>query len=174
LSQTTNLITVFSDASWRDGAAGYAFWSRNNTMWFNGYHPINWPVATNVEAECIALCEAIVLSLDALPHQAGVIIVAQSDSVQALGLMKSFGGYVSKGTDCPIANHQGTKTARDFAKNTQLRIHQSWGQLWLKHVKGHQGKGSGDRAGANIWCDRHATIARKEAEQHLQLIAKNA
>lgn len=165
MNDTNNLITVFADASFMDGDAGYAIWCRGQGgSRYHASQPITWTCEHIGEAETVALATAIISGIAHLPLRYGGVIVAQSDSLRTLDLFASMGAIPSVGkSDRPIRpNPNGSPTQIVFAYDAMLHAQAIGAKVYLKHIKAHTGSGD-TRSRVNEWCDRHAKVARRAA-----------
>ena len=170
MSSGAVVITVFADASYKNGAAGYAVWGRSNGPSKLEYsNPIKWLVRSSDEAETIALAHAIILGLENF-HVVGdeAILVAESDCLSALTKMRLIGGVPSKTSDCKIGmcakEPEGDQLRFILRAGEELKVRNV--KLYLKHVRGHKG-GFAVRTTVNRWCDTMAKEARVKAEEYL-------
>lgn len=135
-------ITIFSDASFdhTTKASGYAYWLRDD---FGKIHRGSGGhaelVESSSEAECVAICVAIVAGIRTLKHEPGYVISLQSDCIHALKVLQ---GQIPK----PSMIEAG------FSK-WALRVVQEHGlSLRPKHIKAHTGLDDA-RSYVNTFCD---------------------
>lgn len=134
-------ITVFSDASFDHvtKASGYAYWHRDHKSIHRGSGGHAELVESSSDAECVALCIAIVSAIRTLEHQPGDIISLQSDCIHALKVLQ---GQIPK----------MTMIEAGFSK-WALRVVQEHGlSLKPKHIKAHTGLEDA-RSYVNTFCD---------------------
>ena len=162
------LLTVFADASWdRRGkqAGGFAYWVRGDgskRICASG----EWPCPNNHEAETVGLCCAILAAINGFETQPGGAIVAQSDSLRALGVLMTLGARPAKTTDHPICENHGSRTSREFAKLAMDAANAAGLKVWLKHIRAHTGIDQ-PRSFVNEWCDREAKKVRHSCQARL-------
>lgn len=160
-----NLITVFADASFWEGDAGYAVWCRGDGEARHQFSAaITWGVEHIDEAETVALSMAITDGLKYLPFQHGGSVVAQSDSLRTLNLFAHYGAKIShRLSDRTIFPQEyGSPLQHIFVKDAMLHASEAGATVWLKHIKAHTGKHE-PRSQVNEWCDREAKKRRWEA-----------
>lgn len=163
------ILTVFADASFKDGYAGYAIWGRGSgEKRVEKAFPVEWKVASSDEAEAIALFHGVKIVLDDLAVPGELIVVAQSDCLSALTKLRTIGGQPAKTSDCYIwyAKQAVTGEQHRYLMMAKQALKDHKAKLYLKHVKGHQG-GFGARTLVNRWCDQKAAEARRLAEELL-------
>ena len=139
-------VTIFSDASFdpTTGAAGIAFWVKDNEKTERASKGLTFTVSSSGEAECFALGTAIKYALREFSVHPGDRISIQSDSMEALELL------------------EGKRTAKfTIIGDVLSEVEQSGVTLHTKHVKGHQGKIS-PRHAVNVWCDAEAKKAMRK------------
>lgn len=155
------MITLFADASWLDGAGGYAYWAR-----CDGEEKVQfsapWPCDNIDEAETVGLCAGMMAAIDTLPNARGVLI-AQSDSLHALGILNAHGAIPAKNSDRRIKawayGGQRNKVGIKFAIRAMRLAREQQIKVYLKHVKAHTGF-SEARSRLNSWCDVESRKAR--------------
>lgn len=129
-------LTVFSDASFdRSGAAGYAFFVRDEETIIKRAFTLRWKAGRSTEVELFAMCHAILHAIDNLSHQPGDVIVAQSDCTHVLHCFKS-----------QTTNEALSVLGAVGVAGLSLRF---------KHVKAHTGT-EDRRSYVNRWCDIQA------------------
>ncbi len=137
-------ITVFSDASFdhKTKASGYAAWFRDD---FQHIHRISGGhaelVDSSSEAECVALCIAIVSAIRILQHQPGDIISLQSDCIHALKVLQ---GEV-----------KATMIELQFSAWARVAWLEAGLSLKPKHIKAHTGL-TDRRSYVNTFCDEES------------------
>ena len=114
-------ITVFSDASHcPEGAAGYAYFLRDETTIVKESHPLPWKAKNSTEVEEFAMCHAILRAIDLIPHEPGDVIVAQTDcthviysfEIERSVAAKSVMGFVNSAAANPGVTSGAMKTRR--------------------------------------------------------------
>jgi len=165
------VISLFSDASWWRGAGGYAFWAR-----CDGPEKIQgsgeWECYGIDEVETVGLCTGILAALDGLPNTRGVII-AQSDSLFALGLLVGYGGIPAKTSDRPIrpfgcGGMKASARSLIFAQKAMNEVRAQGVKLYAKHVKAHTDNDD-PRYRVNAWCDEQAKKARRLCAEKIRV-----
>jgi ribonuclease HI len=134
-------ITVFADASFDHvtKASGYAYWHRDGQNVHRGSGGHAELVGSSSEAECVALCIAIVSAIRTLEHRPGDVISLQSDCIHALKVLQ---GQIPKMTMIET-------TFSGWA----LRVMREHGlSLRPKHIKAHTGLEDA-RSYVNTFCD---------------------
>lgn len=159
------IITVISDASYREGFGGYAVVIITSNGGKQYSVPVRFQVNNIGQIETMALCDGIMTALAEFSAGVDVIVVAQSDNIQVLSLLAHYGGIPAKGTDTPItAAPQRDELMNTFAAATLRMVREHDGKLYLKHVRGHTQCMKG-RSQANRYCDLLAGRARKNSER---------
>jgi ribonuclease HI len=159
----TQLMTVFSDASFSSGKAGWAAWAKFRGEKFTMSSGITFPVKTISDAETIALCSAILRCIEKF-DLLDTIVVAQSDSTDALGALR-WAEFISgntrlirvaKSSDVhPSLPKKVEGVRRAFAERAFAEIRERNLTIYLKHVRAHTGKDDA-RSWVNEWCDKEA------------------
>lgn len=158
-----NIVTIFSDASFKDGFAGYAYWIKFDSETTIKYSQACSYKCDNIgDVETIALCMAI---KRALHERENLIIVAQSDSKDALETFIKYGAIQAKTSDIKLyrSNYRG-KLRENLVQLTMEKVKSTNSTLYLKHIRSHKGISS-PRSAVNTWCDKAAGKARIRAEQ---------
>lgn len=146
-------LTVFSDASFHEsGAAGYAFYVRDDTTIIKEGFPVPWIANSSTEIEMFAMCHAILHALDYLPHEPGDVVVAQTDCE-----------HVIRGFDLNCKTSEYEANMRDSVLSALRR---SDIRLRWKHVKAHTGA-KDVRSYVNQFCDTHAKIHMRQRRKVL-------
>jgi len=156
------MITVIADASYWDGAGGFAYWARCDGP-EKVQAAVEWPCTGINEAETVGICSGILAAIDGLPSARGMI-VAQSDSLHALGLLVAHGARSAKTSDLKVEpwNNGGRKDAVGivFARKAMYEAHKRSFTVFVKHVRGHSGIDA-PRSKVNEWCDAEAKRVRR-------------
>ena len=152
------LITVFSDASLKDDAVGFAYWMKGPSGTYDGSGAFR---AEYIEgksgwAESAGITFAIFAAVK--EFGGGADIVLQCDSLEALSFCRNFGKFAKTSKITSPVKAIPPELAH-FAHGV-TSMHK--GKLWLKHVKGHSG--GCNRTGVNNFTDRKAKEAREELE----------
>lgn len=155
------VVTVFADASFCPDtkAAGYAVWIKTDGQTIRHAGAFKTAVTTAGAAEVKALANGICLAVSRLDLKVGDMIVAQSDSTEALGVIRG-----------------GKRLARKWwpvYDRVRMALATRGVSLRLRHVKGHQGKDAGPRHAVNEWCDGAAKRVMRDERQALRTAAGN-
>lgn len=139
-------ITVFADASFRDGCAGYAFFVRDEKRIVKrAYTYVPAPCPSSVTAELTAMVHALAYAITLFEHSPGDRISAQ--------------------TDCTYVIDRFELEDRDVTRNLMHDIRSLGISVHWKHIKAHTGA-SDRRSYVNRWCDRAAkTMMRRQHNQ---------
>ena len=157
------IVTVFSDASYASGKAGWAFWAKHQGETLRVSRGITFRVDSISDAETIALCTAIMRSVEHF-NLRDAIVVAQSDSTDALGSLLYAGWAngknqffrVAKNTDVrPQIPKKVNSIRATFCKRVLDLVAERNITVYLKHVRAHTGKDNA-RSHVNAWCDQEA------------------
>lgn len=156
------LITVFSDASFQDGVAGFHFWFKSRITREIGSGS-KGEVATTAEAELLGILAGVSAAKAAHPGGDPDYVI-QCDSVHALGILLTVArARTAKSSPLkfhPVRNlRPGEQSAAD-----RIRAAAGSGHLWLKHVKGHTSRDD-PRSFLNRKMDQGASAARKSHQQ---------
>ena len=160
------IITVFSDASLRGNRSGWAAWAKCDGRTMRISAGITWPVSSIAEAETVALSIAILKAVEEFKPTPGTVIVAQSDSCDALGALRwaskiassSHRVLVAKGTDAIPGTPKTLSGERAaFAQRAIKVALDAKVLIYVKHVRAHTGKAD-PRSSVNEWCDRQAKV----------------
>ena len=161
------IITIFSDASLRGHRSGWAAWAKCDGRTMRISAGITWPVRNIAEAETVALSMAILKAVEEFKPSPGAVIVAQSDSCDALGALRWASSkiaasahpvLVAKGTDAiPGMPKTLTGERAAFAQRAIKAVLEAKVLIYVKHVRAHTGKAD-PRSSVNEWCDRQAKL----------------
>lgn len=145
------LITVFADASLREGHSHYGYWFKSTLHCSQGSGK---KTAHSIEhAELIGICHGIASAIKTHGEVGEIALVVQCDNLSALGLLKTLGNAKQASTS-PIDIPPRKKWHPDEAQLIEeLRSKLLEVPIWLKHVKGHTSKRDG-RSGVNRLTDR--------------------
>lgn len=163
MSNQPTLITVFSDASFRDGCVGHGYWikSKHKETTNKGF-----ALADSVNsAELTGCLRALEIAVHLHSHIEGEkAYIVQCDSLAALGALITRGvGIAAKTSPIPIPARNSLTQQEDERITEFLSAHPNL-TIWLKHVKGHTA-GRDGRSGVNRTVDRLARQARMEGSQ---------
>ena len=157
------LVTVFCDASLKDGIVGWGYWIKSSEVRVEGSGACRLPGTKQCSsvAEFLGLVDAVKAAHTAHPDRP-IDIVLQCDNINALQWCANFGKFAKKSElkrkPCSIPNVVSVNAAELSVALT--------GNLWLKHVRGHS---SGcTRTGVNNHTDTLARKAREEFEQRIK------
>jgi ribonuclease HI len=166
------LLTLFCDASYHAGAAGWGAWAKRHDwpsgIVFGGAFKAETGIANCGEAELCAIANGL-FYLRRHGHLDGITkIMVQSDSAHALGMM------LSRIPNCQHAEHKESgnlstpkklrKLSEVCTKGLDVIFALTAGtELCVRHVRAHK-KGEG-RSWVNRQCDRIARKHRKLAEK---------
>lgn len=154
------LITVFTDASFRAGYAGFGYWFKSSQRTQTGSGSAE--VLTNNEAELLACLCGMRAALEGHSTTADPALIVQSDSLVALGTLYTLGvGVPAKSSTHRIERRSRISPSEQAAVQSFLNEYGSF-PCWLKHVKGHSGGCS--RTYVNGWTDELARKARLALE----------
>jgi hypothetical protein len=160
------IITIFSDASLRGNRSGWAAWAKCDGRTMRISAGITWPVSNIAEAETVALTMAILKAVEEFKPSPGTVIVAQSDSCDALGALRWASNFaasappvlVAKGTDAiPGVPKTLNGERAAFAQRAIKVALDAKVLIYVKHVRAHTGKAD-PRSSVNEWCDRQAKV----------------
>ncbi len=142
MTDARRIVTVFTDASFchRTRAAGFAVWIKTDSATLRHAGAFKIDIGSSQEAEAAALGNGICVACTHLDLRAGDMVVAASDCLFAIDLIKGHAKRLSNGMR-GVRDHVQRELA---ARGVDLR---------LKHVKAHQGKNAGPRHAVNEWCD---------------------
>jgi len=139
-----SLITLFSDASWcpQSKVGAYACWWKTDGITGRDSGVLKGPCISAEIAELFGLANGIWLVLRRVRPGQGSKIIAQTDCVGAIGILK--------GT-------RRTPPAEGIACADMVRamLQQAGVRVEYRHVKGHRGVET-PRNAVNSWCDRAA------------------
>lgn len=157
------LVTVITDASYRDGVAGFHYW-------FKSAHATaeDTGTAQDVESSCHAELLGIFAGIMAVYEHHGptpLDFVIQCDSTQALGiLLKHTGARIAKTSKIRFGV-PGRTTEAEVRLAVQIRaVVGPEARLWLKHVKGHSSINDA-RHKLNRFADKKAREALNKASR---------
>ncbi len=154
------LITVFSDASVKDGKAGYGYWFKSAHASSYGYGDL--PTAHVPTAELQGICAGMRAALQAHADFKGdLAFVVQCDNLQALGaLIPGLNARPAKTSPHPIYTVKvWTQPLRDELQALRKKLDRT--PVYLKHVKGHRGTRDA-RSAVNTLTDRLARKGRSK------------
>lgn len=155
--EQTLLITVFSDASFKDGIAGWGFWfkSSHGTGVGDGAAPAFSAAHAELLGILAAAAEAVRCHQDCGP----LALLIQCDSQAALGAFLHLGmARVARSSPMPISRRkQLAREERDAL--LRFRAQHPAIPIYLKHVKGHSKNGDA-RSWVNGYTDKLASTAR--------------
>jgi hypothetical protein len=163
MTQDSVLITVFSDASFKGGVAGWSYWFKSHVARGKG-HGSSSAISCS-HGELLGIQAGINAALQAHHTQAKIAWVVQCDSLEALGLLLTFADARFAKTSFRTTGRRAGKVPVEL-RQTSLGIKEvQRGVIWLKHVKGHTNFDD-PRHSLNRMNDRVAKLARKSGEQH--------
>ena len=152
MARERQIVTVFTDASFcpRTKASGFAVWIKTKSVTLRHSGAFKVAINTPGEAETAALSNGICAAMTRLDLQAGDIIVAASDCLDAIRAVEGKAKRL-KPTMAMICDHvrQGASV-----RGVDVR---------LKRVRAHQGKDAGPRHAVNEWCDKAAKAVMRDA-----------
>jgi hypothetical protein len=147
-------VTINCDAGFKDGVVTYGGWISYEGGPYKFHGTAKEKYNNSTEAELVAICTSIykLQKLEAW-HNCDILVI-NTDSVRALGILKhKKQKHHQKFVDFFYNIIEDMRMKRDFV-------------LVLRHVKGHSKKDTeSKRKWVNNWCDSQATKIRKEIEK---------
>ncbi len=155
------MITVFGDASFKDGVSGGGYWFKSQAVSDKGHMKLR-ATESNHEAELEILLEAMRLAVAHIAHagQPEAMLIVQSDSMAALGamLLKTHAVAAKKSIPIPLRRKISSREG-----NLLALINREFGgrKIYLKHVKAHT-SGTDARSSVNRHVDQMARHAMRK------------
>lgn len=155
------MITVFGDASFKDGVSGGGYWFKSHLASGNGQLKLR-ATSDNHEAELEILLEAMRIAVrhEAHASQPVPMLIIQSDSMAALGAMLLKTDAVAAKKSIPIP-YRRRVTSGEGQILAAMRNEFGGHKIYLKHVKGHT-SGADPRSYINRQVDRAARQAMRQ------------
>jgi ribonuclease HI len=148
------LITINTDASWRDKFAGYAFWIVCDAGKIQKAGKIKILVDNSGEAEMMCIANA----LHTLKHSRFseiTKVIINTDSQHCIDRLSPGGKFTGKTTE------ECLFTMMEICLKLGKSIRDIHSVFEFRHVKAHSGK-KDNRSFVNEWCDREAKRYSKE------------
>lgn len=160
MKNETLLVTVFSDASLKDGKAGFGYWFKSSHASADGSAAGDREFQNSCQAEFIGITVAIAAAVKAHPGQR-IDFVVCCDNINALALFMDIGARFAKTSK--LKAYPSRKMVREFRRELdQVHALLQGGKVWLKHVKGHSSKKDCARSWVNNLTDKLAGKARRQ------------
>lgn len=159
------LITVFSDASFAGGIAGFHYWFKSSKGSQFGSGSADG-IASIAHAELLGIQAGLFAAAAAHPGLE-VDYLVQCDSVHALGILVSqAGARIAKSSPLKFPPVRKLQPAERALAHTIRRL-AGKSAIFLKHVKGHS-KADDPRSFLNKKMDKGASLARKNHQAGLR------